>query len=75
MRSSTHDIYEPVARLGPVLVNHEVDVRGATFVVTRVDGGHLRDAFRVGVPTATEPALPTAETTGRVRAVQAICVS
>jgi len=68
-------MYEPVTRLGPVLVNHEVDVGGATFVETRVDGGHLHDAFRVGVPTATEPALPPVETTGRVRAVYAICIS
>ena len=50
-------MYKPVVRLGPVLVNHEVNVRGAPGVVTRVYGGHLHHATGVSVPTATEEGL------------------
>ena len=64
-------MYEPVLRLGPVLVNHEVDVRGAPSIVTRVDGGDLHHAIGVGVPTTTEKGLRVVVVVGAVSAVLA----
>ena len=67
-------MYEPVFRLSPVRVNHEVSVRGATVVETRVDGGHLHNAVYVGVPTSTEEGLRAVEIVGNVSAVLASCI-
>ena len=43
-------MYEPVSRLDPVLVDHEVNVRGTIVVEARVDRGHLHHTIRVSVP-------------------------
>ena len=63
-------MYEPVWSLSPVLVNHEVNVRGATAVETGINGAHFHHTIRVGVPTTTEPGLGAVET-GTVSAVHA----
>jgi len=67
-------MYEPVLRLSPVLVNHNVNVWGATVVVTRVDGGYLYHTIRVGVPTTTEPGLRGVGGVGYVTAIFASCI-
>ena len=67
-------MYKPVSRLDPVLVNHEVDVRGATGIITGVDSGHLYHAIRIGIPTTTEPSLATVESAGIVPAIVASCI-
>jgi len=67
-------MYEPVFGLSPVLVNHNVNVRGATVVVTRVDGGYLYHTIRVGVPTTTEPGRRGVGRVGVVSAIEAGCI-
>ena len=67
-------MYEPVGGFSPVLVNHHVNVRGATGVVTRVDGGDLHYAIRVGVPTTTKEGLLAVKCIGTVPAIIASCV-
>ena len=57
-------MYEPISRFDPVLVNHNVNVWGATRVITRIDGGQLDHAVRVSVPTTAEPGLVAVEMTG-----------
>ena len=57
-------MYEPVGRFDQVLVDHEVDMRGATVVETRVDGSQLHNAVCVSVPTTAEPGLVAVESTG-----------
>ena len=69
-----YDVHEPVVRLRPVLVNHDVNVRGAPVVVTRVDGGYLYHATGIGVPTTTKPGLRLVEAMGTVPAVIASCI-
>ena len=58
---------EPVGRFYPVLVNHQVNVRGAIVVVGGVDSGQLHNAFFVSVPTTTEPGLAAVESTRAAR--------
>ena len=60
----THSIYKLVLRSNPVLVDHKVNVRGTTSVVTRVDSDYLHDVIRVSVPTSTEPGLRAVKDTG-----------
>ena len=67
-------MYEPVLRLGPILVNHDVNVRGAPVVVTRIDGGHFDDAIGVGVPATTEPGLRVVIVIGTISTVLASCI-
>ena len=67
-------MYGPVFRLGPVIVDHDVNVGGAAVVVARVDGGHLYHTVGVGVPTTTEPGLLLVEVTGAVPTVLASCI-
>ena len=67
-------MYEPVVRLTPVLVNHEVNVRGTTGVKTRVDCSYLYDTICIGVPTTAEPGLHGIEISGMVSAVIAECI-
>jgi len=64
-------MYEPVFGFSPVLVNHYVNVRGATVVETRVDGGHFYHTIRIGVPTTTEPGLTGLDRGGLVSTVEA----
>jgi len=68
-------MYEPVIRLTPVLVNHNVNVRGAAGIKTRVDCSYLHDTLCVGERTTTEPGLHAVESTGTVRAIIANCIS
>jgi len=67
-------MYEPVSGFSPILVNHDVNVWGATGVVTRVDGGDFHNTIRVSVPTTTEPRLRAVERIGVVSAIEASCV-
>lgn len=67
-------MYEPVRRFSPVVVNHYMNVRGTTVVVTRVDGSHLYHAVRVSVPTATEPGFRVVVIVGAVSAIPASCI-
>ena len=55
-------------------MNHNVDVRGATGVETRKDGGDLHHTIRVGVPTTTEEGLRAVESIGTISAVVASCI-
>lgn len=57
-------MYEPVGRLDRVLVDHDVDMRGATVVETRVNGSHFRDTICISVPATAEPGLFAVESTG-----------
>ena len=66
-------MYEPVLRLNPVLVNNDVNKRRAASVVTKVDGGHLHNTIRIGVPAGMEPGLRAAESSGIAPAVRAGC--
>jgi hypothetical protein len=63
-RNSGNDVYEPVGRLDPVLVDHEMNVRSTVVVIFRVYSSHLHNAVRVSVPTAAEPCLAAVEGTG-----------
>lgn len=67
-------IHEPIGGLGPVLVNHDVDVWSAAVVVTGVDGGHLHDAVRVRIPPPAKEGLRAVEIVGFVPTVEAGCV-
>ena len=67
-------MYEPVVGLSPILVNHDVNMRGATGVETRVDGGHFHNTTRISVPTTTEPGLRAVERIGVVSAIEASCI-
>ena len=67
-------MHEPVFGLNPILVNHDVNVRSATGVETRVDGGHFHNTLRVSVPTTTKPGLCAVERIGVVSAVGASCI-
>ena len=67
-------MYEPVCGLSPFLVNHNVDVLGATIVVTREYGSYLYHTIRVGVPTTTEPGLRSVGRVGFVSAIKASCI-
>ena len=67
-------MHEPVSGLNPVLVNHEVNMRGAVRVITGVDSGHLHHAIRVGVPTTTKPSHFAIDSIGVVPAIVASCI-
>jgi len=54
-------MYEPVFRLDPVHVDHEMNVRGTIVVVGGVDGGQFHHAFLISVPTTAEPGLVAVE--------------
>ena len=55
-------------------MNHHVNMRCTTGVVTRVDSGDLHNPIRVCVPTTTEPGLRAVESGRIVRAVVASCI-
>jgi len=67
-------MYEPIGRLTPVTVNHDMNVWGTTGVVTGMDGSYLRHAIHIGVPTTTKPGLHAVESIGHVCTVLASCI-
>ena len=67
-------MYEPVSGFSPVLVNHDMNVRGTTVVVTRVDGGDLHNSVRIGVPTTAEEGFRIVEIVGTISAIPSSCV-